>query len=155
MNGVNCFVEVPTRPEAEDVFVLLMEGAHEAHELTGIPTPAPETAATYLKDMWQSGLLLATSARQGGDTGPVLAVMGTTLSRTVLGADLMLILVRFTHPGFRRRGIGDLLSDFTDNLYKGKGVQHALSVVVPQTPGHAQMAKRGVEYRQAQGIRRL
>lgn len=152
---MECYVEPPNRPEARDVFELLLLGAAEAHEATNIPPPEPETAAKHLLDLWRNAALLVTAAREGGPNGVPVAVMGTTLSRTVLGADLMLILVRYTHPSFRRKGIGDLLSDFTDTMYKERGVNYALSVVVPETPGHAQMAKRGVEYRQWQGIRRL
>ena len=151
----SCIIEPPNRPEAQDVFALLLQGAAEAHEITGVPPPDPEAAAKHLLDLWRNAALLVTAVRMDGPLGVPVAVMGTTLAKTVLGADLMLILVRFTHPDFRRQGLGDKLSDFTDDLYRARGVEYALSVVVPQTPGHAQMAKRGVTYTQAQGIRRL
>lgn len=154
MNPI-CYVEPPNRPEAQDVFQLMLEGAAEAHAITNIPPPEPEAAAKYLLDLWRNAALLVTAVRDGSPNGVPIAVMGTTLSRTVLGADLMLILVRFTHASFRRQGVGDLLSDFTDKLYKGRGVNFALSVVVPETPGHQQMAKRGVVYTQLHGIREL
>ena len=151
----NCYLEPPNRPEAEDVFRLLHRGAIEAHALTGIPIREAQTDDSYLLKLWREGLLLVTAARAGGDKGPVVSVMGSSGSKTVLGSDLMLILVRYTLPEFRQRGINDKLSDFTDDLFRKHGIEYALSVVVPNSAGHQQMAKRGVEYRQIQGVRRL
>lgn len=155
MMEINCYIEPPNRPEAKDVFELLHRGAIEAHALTGIPVDEKQTDDSYLLQLWRDGLLLVTAARAGDDKAPVLSVMGTSGSKTVLGSSLMLILVRYTAHEFRRRGINDKLSEFTDDLFRKQGITHAMSVVVPNTPGHLQMAKRGVEYRQMQGIRRL
>ena len=151
----NCYLEPPNRPEAEDVFRLLHRGASEAHALTGIPIREAQTDDSYLLKLWREGLLLVTAARAGGDKGPVVSVMGSSGSKTVLGSDLMLILVRYTLPEFRQRGINDKLSDFTDEMYRKQGVTYAMSVVVPESAGHKQMVKRGTVYTQLQGIRRL
>ena len=150
-----CYIEPPNRPEAEDIFRLLHRGAIEAHSITGLPVRETDTDDEYLLKLWREGMILVTSARAGGDKGPPVAVMATSASKTDLGTDLMLILVRYTLPEFRQRGINDKLSDFTDDLFRKRDIQYALSIVVPNSAGHKQMEKRGVEYRQIQGVRRL
>ena len=155
MMDINCYIDPPNRPEAEDVFRLLLRGAIEAHALTGIPIREGETDDSHLLTLWRDGLILVTSARVGSDKGPVVSVMATSGAKTVLGSMLMLILVRYTDVDFRRKGVNDKLSDFTDEMYRKQGVTYAMSVVVPESAGHKQMVKRGTVYTQLQGIRRL